>query len=43
MFAGFFRDRRSDRGSSRYNQGVRRETFINGVSYIYSMTCDKRM
>ncbi|XP_060582597.1 YTH domain-containing protein 1-like isoform X2 [Ruditapes philippinarum] len=27
---GFFRDRRSDRGSSRYNQGVRRETFING-------------
>ncbi|WAR22699.1 YTDC1-like protein [Mya arenaria] len=32
---GFFRDRRSDRGSSRYNQGgggVRRETFINGSS-----------
>ncbi|XP_052246660.1 YTH domain-containing protein 1-like isoform X2 [Dreissena polymorpha] len=29
---GFFRERRSDRGSSRFNQGVRRETFINGQS-----------
>ena len=31
VVSGFYKDRRMDRGSPRYNGGVRRETFISGV------------
>ena len=34
FLGGFYKDRRMDRGSPRYNGGVRRETFITGVSSV---------